>query len=383
MKRQIPLVILVLQLACSFFVYPSCDSVNGAGDVEGSGAVVDTGQTQCYDNHKPIPQPATGEPFYGQDAQYDGVSFRYQDNGNGTITDLNTGLMWQKTPDFDNRMSWYDAQDYADDLELAGYDDWRLPTIKELTSIAAFYGSMQTYTPYIDTTYFDFEYPVPPYRDIDGQYWSSNLYVGDVFNGVEAVFGFNFADGHIKGYPTGKWVDGSGGAPELLCYVRCVRGDSYGENLFVNNGDGTVTDSATGLMWQQSDDGVGRNWEEALAYAEDLDYAGYNDWRLPNAKELQIIVDYSRNDPAIDPIFDMVDEDGFYWTSTTHGDHYANAVYICFGKGVDYAGMDVHGAGALRSDPKAGGPDDYPEGQGPQNDDVRIYNYVRCVRDGG
>ncbi|MCP4229880.1 MAG: DUF1566 domain-containing protein [bacterium] len=358
----------------------ACDRVNGASDIEGSGAVVDTGQTQCYDNDGPISPPGTGEPFYGQDGQYDGVSFNFQDNGDGTVTDLNTGLMWQQTPDFDNRMSWYEAGDYADDLTLAGYDDWRVPTIKELTSIAAFYGSMQTYTPYIDTAYFDFEYPEPPWRDIDGQYWSSNLYVGDVFNGQEAAFGLNFADAHIKGYPTGRMV-GGGSTFEMTCYVRCVRGDSYGENLFVDNGDGTVTDAATGLMWQQSDDGVGRNWEEALDYAEDLDYAGHSDWRLPNAKELQIIVDYSRNDPAINPIFTMVDEDGFYWVSTTHGDHYGSAVYICFGKGVDYAGMDVHGAGALRSDPKAGDPADYPNGRGPQNDEVRIYNCVRCVRD--
>jgi hypothetical protein len=43
--------------------------------------------------------------------------------------------------------------------------------------------------------------------------------------------------------------------------------------------------------------------------------------------------------------------------------------------------MDVHGAGAQRSDPKNGDPGDYPYGHGPQGDVVRIYNYVRCVRD--
>ena len=383
MKRQITLIISVLVLASSSFVVSSCDAVSGASDFEGSGAVVDTGQETCYDNDGEINAPAPGEPFYGQDAQYDGVAFRYQVNGDGTVTDLNTGLMWQRTPDFDNRMSWYDAGDYAENLALAGYDDWRLPTIKELTSIAAFYGSMHTYTPYIDTEYFDFEFPGPPWRDMDGQYWSSNLYIGDVFNGQEAAFGFNFADGHIKGYPTGRMVSGGGGAPEMLGYVRCVRGDSYGENVFVDNGDGTVTDMSTGLTWQRSDDGVGRNWEETLAYAEGLELAGYDDWRLPNAKELQIIIDYTRNDPAIDPDFTNVDSDGWNWTSTTHGDgFYRNAVYLCFGKGVAYNGTDVHGAGALRSDPKAGDPADYPEGMGPQNDEVRIYNYVRCVRNG-
>ena len=47
-----------------------------------------------------------------------------------------------------------------------------------------------------------------------------------------------------------------------------------------------------------------------------------------------------------------------------------------------YELLDVHGAGAQRSDPKAGNPDDYPYGRGPQGDVVRINNYVRCVRSG-
>jgi hypothetical protein len=42
--------------------------------------------------------------------------------------------------------------------------------------------------------------------------------------------------------------------------------------------------------------------------------------------------------------------------------------------------MDVHGAGAQRSDPKIGDPDDFPTGRGPQGDAIRIYNYVRLVR---
>jgi hypothetical protein len=186
-------------------------------------------------------------------------------------------------------------------------------------------------------------------------------------------------------------------------FVRYVRGNpEYVINDFVDNVDGTITDTATGLMWPKVDSGEGMDWEGALAWVQqknEENYLGYNDWRLPNAKELQSIVDYTRspattNSAAIAPIFRVTaitDEVGgtnypFYWTSTTHasvalgGDA---AVYIAFGEALGYwmnSWMDVHGAGAQRSDPKIGYPDDYPYGRGPQGDAIRIYNFVRCVR---
>lgn len=83
---------------------------------------------------------------------------------------------------------------------------------------------------------------------------------------------------------------------------------------FVDNGDGTVTDNETGLIWQKADNGIPRNWLEALDYAESLDLAGCNTWRLPNIKELRSIVDRSQNDPAIDPIFSAQSDK--YWSST-------------------------------------------------------------------
>ena len=121
------------------------------------------------------------------------------------------------------------------------------------------------------------------------------LYVGTtVEGGSDAAFGVNHGTGHIKAYPAG--VSGPMGN-----YVRAVRGGtSYGINDFVDNGDGTVTDHATGLMWQQADSGSGMDWEDALAYAEDSTMADYDDWRLPNIKELQSIVDYSRSPSAGD-----------------------------------------------------------------------------------
>ncbi|MHC4434999.1 MAG: Lcl C-terminal domain-containing protein, partial [Planctomycetota bacterium] len=348
--------------------------------------------------------------FYGQDAHYAGPQPSYQDNGDGTITDLVTGLMWQKTPDLVNQSTFVEAAINGLTLDLAGYTDWRMPTLKELYSLIDFRGhirqTVEASTPYIDTNYFDFAYGNVNAGDriIDAQYWSLTLYVGTTMNDAATVFGVNFADGRIKGYPRDM---SPRGVPTH--FVRYVRGNpAYGRNNFVDNGDGTVTDLATNLMWQQADSGVGYNWRQALSYAESLDLAGYDDWRLPNAKELQSIVDYMRAPdaqnptqvgPAIDPIFQITnigtpqDPDyPYFWSSTTHLDGPHNwAVYVAFGKAWGYMEqppgsgnrnlLNVHGAGAQRSDPKDGDPANWPNGNGPQGDVVRIFNYVRCVRD--
>jgi hypothetical protein len=251
--------------------------------------VIDTGQSKCYDNYEQISCPKPGEPFYGQDAQYNGIQMSYQDNGDGTVTDLSTGLMWQKTPP-NEHYTWDQAATYAEKLQLAGHDDWRMPTIKELYCLVDFSGTMRTRTPYINTDYFDFRYPDTSggHRIMDAQYWSCNKYVGTTMRGDKSAFGFNFADGRIKAYPTGQ-----GRGPTKRSFIRCVRGrQGYGRNKYVDNRDGTITDLATGLMWQKADSGTTMNWQNALGYAEKLEHAGHDDWRLPNAKELHSIADY-------------------------------------------------------------------------------------------
>ncbi|MCP5106860.1 MAG: DUF1566 domain-containing protein [bacterium] len=352
--------------------------------------VVDTGQNRCYENGKEIPYPKENEPFSGQDAQYESNPPAYRNNGDGTVTDLNTGLMWQKAPDFVKRTV-AEAGQYAESLSLAGYNDWRVPTIKELFSIADFNGNMRTQTPYIDTRYFDFQYPDTGegWRIIDAQYRSRTRYRGTTMGRHNtSFFGFNFADGRIKGYP----ADGPGAGRQ---YIRCVRGKAYGENDFADNGDGTVSDRATGLMWMKVDSGKPMNWEQALKYAENLKYAGYDDWRLPNVKELQSIVDYTRapdarkksaRGAAITPVFELTDMESWFWTGTTHIEN-GFGYYVCFGQAFSAwvrrgKKMNAHGAGAVRSDPKTGDPSSYADGLGPQGDEIRIYNYVRCVRGG-
>ena len=356
--------------------------------------IVDTSQITCYDNRKAIICSEAGTTFYGQDAQYNGLQPSYTDNGDGTITDLNTGLMWQKTPDLDHKSTHDQAIAGVASFNLAGYNDWRLPSIKELYSLTDFRGSSMNKTPYINTTYFDFVFGdwSKGERTIDAQYWSSNIYLGTVFGrGETAIFGVNFADGRIKGY---------GLRPNLSMrqFVRYVRGNpAYGLNDFVDNGDSTITDQATGLIWMKTDSGTTMNWADSLSYCENLEYAGQTDWRLPNVKELQSIVNYDRapdaqnpdqQGPAIDPIFGLTEVESWFWSSTTlleappHLGVGAHGAYVTFGQafGVKYGSLiNVHGAGAQRSDPKSGNPNDWSGGFGPQGDQIRIYNYARCT----
>ena len=374
--------------------------------------IVGTNQTKFYDNSTEINTQTVGDDFYGQNANYPENTPKYKDNGDGTVTDLVTSLMWQQSPDTNgdgnitarDKMTYKEAVAGAASFNLGGYTDWRLPTIKEQYSLIVFSGvdpsgykgsTLDGLKPFVDTDYFKFAYgdTNDGERIIDSQYASSTMYVDG-----ELLFGVNFADGRIKGYGL-KMPFGPGDKTFFVTYVRGNK--NYGINKFNDNGDGTISDKATGLMWMQNDNQEGILWQEALNYAENYEFAGYSDWRLPNVKELQSIVDYSRSpntsdSAAIDPIFncsEIVNEAGqkdypFYWSSTTHSNwstdmNGRNASYVSFGRAMGYMDgkwMDVHGAGAQRSDPKIGNPKDWPEGHGPQGDAQRINNYVRLVR---
>lgn len=373
--------------------------------------LVDTQQTKAYDAVNEIRTPGKRDDFYGQDANYDGKAPDYKILKDGTVQDRVTGLMWTQTPLEDR--SYTQALTDAEACRVGGHADWRLPTVKELYSLIRFDGTdpdpqgtdTSPLRPFIDAEVFDFRYGDPSRgeRIIDAQYVSATLYTGVTMGGHKTVFGVNFADGRIKGYP----IQTRRGAKTFR--VLFVRGNpAYGKNRFEENPDGTVTDHATGLIWMKTDSGKGMDWAAALEYAENLEYAGHADWRLPNAKELQSIVDYSRSpdftgSPAIDPVFEVTEiknEAGgldypSYWTGTSHarGRGASAAVYISFGRALGFMAqtfrpggpgvlLDVHGAGAQRSDPKSGDPARYPRGRGPQGDVIRIYNFVRCVRGG-
>jgi len=386
----------------------------------GSYKITDTGQTTSYNDDGDEISPEEGDAYYGQDGNYTGTAESFTDNGDTTITDNVTGLMWQQVPS-DDHMSYEEAQAYCEDLDLGGYDDWRLPTVKELFGLQNF----STGWPYIDDTYFDFpadtvassgptggssdggpqgttddstddsmleapsdesevtieENTGASVSKSQGQFWTDQEYeVGDgtIGTGQAVAFGVNEATGHIKAYPSE--VTGDMGK----C-VRAVRGDTMTINDFVDNEDGTITDNATGLMWTQDDNGEGILWNDALNYAENLDTAGYDDWRLPNVKELQSIVNYDGTYPAIyDDYFNITpldnNENYYFWTSTSAyfspaAPDYKYAWYVAFGYAVGEDGEDVHGAGAVRFSPKTA--DESIDTEGGDN----YYNSVYCVRD--
>ncbi|MFA6871496.1 MAG: DUF1566 domain-containing protein [Bacteroidaceae bacterium] len=414
--------------------------------------IVDTNESLFYNNTSTISTPAQGEAFYGQDAQYKGNTPSYQKNADGTVTDNVTGLTWTSSPDFNNdgvidaddKMSISEAEEYLKVYNKGEYNDWRIPSIKELYSLIQFNGTdpsgftdedTSVLTPFINTNYFDFAYGDTNNNEriIDSQYLTTTGYV---YQNLYR-FGVNFADGRIKGY--GLTLHGQ----DKTFFVIFVRGnESYGVNHFVANADSlTITDEATGLMWAKEDSENSMTWKDALAYAENSELGGYTDWRLPNVKELHSIVDYTRapdvtDSPAIDAVFSshtIINEAGqvdypYIWSSTTHATYGADgsmtggaASYVSFGRAMGQMpsedgpnmgdgllppppdGMiemeetttsgewtDVHGAGAQRSDFKTNSEgiynytDDFSNGEtlsnGPQGDAVRYVNHVRLVR---
>lgn len=289
---------LVTLLCSIILILAGCATSDSGGDDDDKKTAAEITDTDTQAGSKEGNEEETGT----------GTSF--SDNGDGTVTDNVTGLIWeQKTVDNkDTTYTWVDAGSYCENLSLGSYSDWRLPDVKELQTIVD-YGK---YKPAIDETYFP--------NTASSGYWSSTTYAGN----SDSAWGVGFYGGHVLAY--GK----SGNS-----YVHCVRGGSesvIGSFDYLDNGE-TITHQSTGLIWQKESDRQQPIWEDAISYCENLSLGGHSDWRLPNIKELQTIMDYGKYDPAIDETYFPNTAFSYYWSSTASADGSGSAWGVAFGDG--------------------------------------------------
>jgi len=204
---------------------------------------------------------------------------------------------------------------------------WRLPTRRELLSIV----HNGTVDPAIDTGYFP--------GTSRAYYWSNDTYAP---NPAAKAWYVVFSDGNANAIK-GKIFNN---------VVRLVHGTPLPDAALTDNGDGTVTDTTTGLMWDQcsqGQSGVGcatgtvtaMTWSAALTRAvtaNTANYKGHNDWRLPNRKELESIVDITATNPAIDlTAFPATPASSYYWSSTTYTSNPGAAWFVFFLDGYTFA----------------------------------------------
>ena len=298
-------------------------------------------------------------PNHGQDSDNDGNTINFD----GTASD-------QDTQDF---IAYVNSDSSINNGNgLCGQTNWRLPTVHEIEGLADYDAVVANdsggySTPSIDTNYF-------PYT-ITSQYqwyWTSHLNVDpDVNTGGGSSTSNYFAWAY--GSAESRTRSGTGGVTvgdtARGNYVRLVSSSAavashfsdYSDDRYTDNGDGTISDHQTGLMWMQcsygqtydgnNDDGnqvicegspAFGNWQQAFAWAADSNANstyGYNDWRLPNIKELGSIVDFGSAKPAINQSIFPNTISGPYWTSTPFQADDTQTIYIGFQAG-DYGPSD-------------------------------------------
>ena len=257
--------------------------------------VLCTGSTRCISENSEafIDCPEEGADMNGQDAQYAAkkscVPAKYtkiaknpeNNSDHNRVVDEVTGLTW--IVDITEEKSWDNAKDFCSNLNFGGYEDWRLPTPKEVWSIAV----GDSYGHAVREYYFHNFY------EYNNDIWARQ----ELPEEKESAWSFNLEEGSMH-----QITDKAGSH-----YIMCVRSDEeYGKveasdyTSETVNGDEMIRDSKTGLLWQKTvADGMTK-FKDALAYCENLTYAGKNDWRLPNRNELLTLVDYSKAVPAGD-----------------------------------------------------------------------------------
>ena len=322
-----------------------------------------TGQTTCYnDVGAVIACPGTGQDGDTQ-AGIAWPSPRFTNHGDGTVTDNLTGLMWMANGNYaGDRLEWKETLNelrWVNDGTYPnfGYNDWRLPNINELESLVN-YGASDPAAWLNTQGFFNAQAG-------NSSYWSSTM---DVQFPNSLAWAIRFLDGRSESLP----LSGTGDGRNYVWLVRSGQTSNpdpnYPSNVwktgqtinyyptddgyyqmgvtwpvprFTDNGD-TVTDNLTGLMWLKDtnciysqypgfdlDPTVGDgavSWLNAMNFVAGINNGtytncsgGYNDWRVPNVKELRSLLDYSQALPAVPPGHPFIGSGGntAYWSSTT------------------------------------------------------------------
>ena len=266
---------------------------------------------------------------------------RFTDNTDGTVTDNLTGLMWAQDANLDGAKTWANALTYVNALDFAGHDDWRLPNRKELRSLtdyAQFDPSLPAGHPFINVLSGGSDF-----------YWSSTTaaYTANsawISSARDGYLGGSFKTDTRYVWPVRATTAQPAQLPKTGQTTPYAAGDdgdlqegvAWPSPRFTNNGDGTVTDNLTGLMWAQNAnlDGA-KTWANALTYVTALNLAGHADWRLANVNELESLINAQEASSAT-----WLNTQGFtdvqaatYWSSTTYGNNTLNAWVVHIGDG--------------------------------------------------
>ena len=260
------------------------------------------------------PMPKTGQSVlyidYDDGFYQKGITRSYTDNGDGTVKDNVTGLVWEQEDD-GVLYDWNSAKEYCSGLSK-GSLTWRIPSIEELIYLM----DRGKAGPAIDDLF----------TNVKSAYWSGNDYL---LSSEDDAWTLNSALGNTNDPDK-----------NVTNYVRCVSSqETNGISEVAYLRDATkqiVLDTSTNLVWQDDVTTIGdankKSWSEAVAVCKDLTLDGKTDWRLPNLNELNSITDKTKVSPAMNVTF-VNNDSRHYWSSTTDEANSSKAWYSYFGCG--------------------------------------------------